>query len=205
LEKFHPSRNKNEKIGEGGIKTILFVGGLDRAHYFKGLEILLQAAAGLADRFGGGKVFDWRLLIIGDGELKPRYEKIAVDSGIADRVEFCGAAGYDELPGYYRRADLVVLPSVTRGEAFGLVLLEAMASGIPVIASGLPGVRKVFKDGVQGFLIEPGDARDLAEKIGRILSDDGLREKMGRAGRKLTEEKYDRKKIGDQLVKIVKM
>ena len=75
------------------------------------------------------------------------------------------------LPAYYRAADVVALPSVDRTEAFGLVLLEALACGTPVVASRLPGVRTLVDDGRTGYLVEPGNVDELAERIGRCISE----------------------------------
>jgi glycosyltransferase involved in cell wall biosynthesis len=94
---------------------------------------------------------------------------------------------------------VVVLPSINQGEAFGLVLLEAMACSKPVIASNLPGVRSVFKNGNQGLLVKPGDVKDLVKKIKVILTDDQLAKRMGRAGRSLVINKYTWDKVGRRL------
>jgi glycosyltransferase involved in cell wall biosynthesis len=90
----------------------------------------------------------------------------------------------------YQEANFLVLPSINQGEAFGLVLLEAMSSGKPVIASSLPGVRSVFTDGQEGLAVRAGDVDDLAEKIFRLSEDEGLREQMGRRARELVLSKY---------------
>jgi len=201
LKRFYPAaaEDNNAKTGSAGkTKTILFVAGLDRAHYFKGLDILLSAICKL-------QITNYKLQIIGSGDLKPYYEKMVKNLGVANNVKFIGSVSFDDLAKYYRQADLFVLPSVTKGEAFGLVLLEAMASGTPVIASNLPGVRNVFQDGIQGYLIKPGDADDLAKKMEKILTDKDLREKMGKAGRRLVEEKYDWEKFGNGLERIIKL
>jgi glycosyltransferase involved in cell wall biosynthesis len=173
-------------------KNILFVGGLDKAHYFKGVDVLLKAASQLS-------IINYQLSIIGDGDMRAYYEKLVLELGIADRVNFVGNVDNEGLAEYYLNSDVLVLPSINQGEAFGLVLLEAMASGKPVIASRLPGVRSVFEDGKQGFLVKPGDILDLAEKLKIILNDSSLAQMMGKAGRKLVEEKYTWEKVGERL------
>ena len=182
-KKFRPNNYNCDLNSDNKIKSILFVGSLDRAHYFKGIEVLLKAVSGLRTK-------DWRLTIIGEGDLKPDYQKMAKQLKVENKVNFLGKIEDKELPLIYRRADLFILPSTTREEAFGLVLLEAMASGLPLIASDLPGVRSVFIDGVQGFLARPGDARDLQNKIEKIISNSNLLKKMSRNSRKLAETKY---------------
>jgi glycosyltransferase involved in cell wall biosynthesis len=137
---------------------IFFLAQLDRTHYFKGLHILFEALA---------RIPSAALVVGGDGNMRREYENQARSLGLADRVEFAGDISDEQLPGYYRAADVVVLPSVDRTEAFGLVLLEAMACGRPVVASRLPGVRTLVDEGRTGYLVQPGDAVELAEKIER--------------------------------------
>ncbi len=186
LNRFFPAPHENK------IKNILFVGGLDSAHYFKGLDVLLKALKEMS-------FANWRLTIAGDGDLRKNYEDMVKEFGLDDKVEFIGSVSNEDLPKTYREADLFVLPSINKGEAFGLVLLEAMASGIPVIASNLPGVRSVFKENEQGLLIESGNENDLRKKLEMILNDESKMREMGRVGRKLVEEKYDWRKIARKL------
>ncbi|HNW55501.1 MAG TPA: glycosyltransferase family 4 protein [bacterium] len=167
------------------IPTILMVGGLDKAHYFKGVDILLQALAQINLKHQQ----DWQLVIVGDGDLKESYQQMAANLGIANKVFFAGRASAEELPLYYRLADIFTLPSINRCEAFGLVLLEAMASGLPCLAANLPGVRKVIDDNC-GLLVEPSDIHDLAEKIFSLLSNKELRLTMGQAGRERAVAKF---------------
>ncbi len=178
-------------------KSILFVGGLDKAHDFKGLSVLFGACRLL-------KTAGWRLRIAGSGELLELYRKQANKLGSGGLVEFLGGISDQELADEYRRASVFVLPSINRNEAFGLVLLEAMASGTPVVASDLPGVRKVFESGKQGYLAIAGDSSDLANKIDSILSRIDLRDSMGLAARRLVLEKYSQSKTADRLMEIYK-
>jgi glycosyltransferase involved in cell wall biosynthesis len=160
--------------------------------------VLLDSLAGLDQENPA-----WQLEIVGEGDLLPKYENRARELGIGEKIIFSGKAGDQELPKKYQRADCLVLPSVNRGEAFGIVLLDAMASGIPVIASDLPGVRKVFTPGVQGLLVQPGDKDDLKEKIRSLMINPELRQKMGTAGRRLAVEKYSEEKIRRQFLEIL--
>ncbi|MFA4940983.1 MAG: glycosyltransferase family 4 protein [Patescibacteria group bacterium] len=193
-EKFKP--NNLQKITQKIIK-ILFVGGLDRAHYFKGINVLLAAISKL-------KIQNYQLQIIGDGDLKPEYEKQAKELGAADKIIFSGKVSDEELPAIYQQADLFILPSINKNEAFGLVLLEAMACGVPVIASNLPGVRTVFENGKQGLLCKPNDVDDLKNKIEEILSNEEKRKKMGKEARVLILEKYSQEEVGKKLNEIIK-
>lgn len=191
-DKFFPAIKKDSNI-----KNILFVGALDKAHYFKGVNILLKAISELG-------IKNYELRITGDGDLKSSYEKLAEKLDIKDRVEFLGKASDEELPKIYQEADLFVLPSINKNEAFGLVLLEAMACGVPVIASDLPGVRTVFQDEKQGLLCKPGDVNDLKNKIEKILADEEKRKIMGQEARKLVLEKYSWQEVSKKLNEVIK-
>jgi len=182
------SREKN--------KIILFVGALDNAHYFKGLTNLFYAFKKIRkiDQFKKTK-----LAIVGEGNRKNYYKNYAKKLKIDEAVIFYDRVDNKKLVDIYNEANVVVLPSINQGEAFGLVLLEAMACSKPVIASNLPGVRSVFKNGNQGLLVKPGDVKDLVKKIKIILTDDQLAERMGRAGRSLVINKYTWDKVGKRL------
>ena len=172
-----------EPAGPAGEGVVLFVGSLDRAHYFKGLPVLFEAVRRL------GRAAP-RVLIVGDGDLRPDYEQRVAALGLGERVRFAGRVSDAALPDYYAAADLVVLPSVTRGEAFGVVLLEALASGRPVIASDLPGVRAVVRATGGGLLTPPGDAGALAAAIGALAADPARRAELGQAGRRAVAAQF---------------
>lgn len=173
--------------------VLLFVGALDRAHYFKGVGVLLQALAWLGRP-------DVALIIVGAGDLRSSYQQRTAQLGLAEQVYFPGYVPDAELPDYYRLADVTILPSTTTGEAFGLVLLESLACGTPVIASNLPGVRTVVDEGRDGVLVEPGDVAALAGKLQFMLAlPASERQEMGCAGRHKVEERYAWEKIGVRL------
>lgn len=175
-------------------RKLLFVGGLDSAHYFKGVDVLLQAMAITAN-----KTSNWNLTVIGQGNLKNRYVTLAQELGIAQQVDFVDNADTGLLVKHYRESRCLILPSINRNEAFGLVLLEAMACGRPVIASNLPGVRSVFANNHEGLLVKPGNAQDLSEKILRILSNDKLVDRLGESAHQLTETYYSWAKAGNKI------
>jgi len=200
-QRFVPVNNVPEGFSppqsdRGGLKaaaTVLFVGGLDRAHAFKGIPVLLEAIA---------RVPAVRAQIVGDGDLRPQYEAQTRSLGIADRVAFLGAISDAMLPAVYQSADVLVLPSTARSEAFGVVLLEAMASGIPVIASDLPGVRTVIAEGETGFLVPPDDVATLAERLADLVGNPERRHRMGATARRRVEEWYDWDRIIDQWLNV---
>ncbi len=178
----------------GNDKTILFVGGMDRAHAFKGVEILLRAMATLPR--------DVTLTLVGDGDLRPSYEKLVRELGITDRVKFLGRVSDDDLPGIYQSADVFVFPSTSGAEAFGLVALEAQACGVPVVASDLPGVRTVVANGETGFLVPPRDVDALAERLKYLIDHPEVREAMGKRARERVLEKFTWEKHVDGLVEL---
>ena len=185
-KKFFPLENKKQ---EENIE-LLFVGGLDKAHYFKGLEVLFEALNGL-------KQDKWRLNIVGSGDLEKYYRCLAGKFKINEKIKFKGDLSRGDLVKEYQNADLFILPSINSNEAFGLVLLEAMACAVPVVATDLPGVRKVFSE-KEGLLAGPGDSNDLLRKIQSLLKDRNRLKDMGKAGRALVLNKYSEDKIKDK-------
>lgn len=176
-------REDKERFGIGKA-DLVFVGGMDRAHWFKGVSVLLKAVK-------EADVPGLKLHLVGSGGLVKRYESEARRLGIGDRVVFHGSLTDEELPKILSCADALVLPSVSRSEAFGLVLMEAMASGKPVIATRLPGVRTVVREGETGLLAEPGDTGSLSRAIKGLFSDPSLMRSMGERARKEAVMRWD--------------
>ena len=198
LNVFKPEMTVNNNVE----KSMLFVAALDQAHYFKGLEVLFKALKLIISADSCSVMRDKiKLTVVGEGSLKGYYQTLASKSGLSGYVMFVGGLSTSDLVKTYNQARVFVLPSINQGEAFGLVLLEAMACGIPVIASNLPGVRSVFQNGVEGFAVTPGDEKDLAKKLRLLLTDDALRTRMSQSALKLAAEKYDWEKIGTALVR----
>ena len=173
------------KIGyDAESRLLLFVGRLER---LKGVEVAIRALALLRDR----RHDDVRLLILGedskegDESEKERLKSIAKDSGVRDRVDFLGSVAHHELPFFYSAADVSVMPSYS--ESFGLVGLEAQASGLPVVGSDVTGLRSVIRDEVSGYLVDGHEPAAYAERIGRLLGDPELAQQMGRRGRLLAQ------------------
>jgi glycosyltransferase involved in cell wall biosynthesis len=176
-------------------KVLLFVGGLDSAHYFKGVDTLLTAFRILQQQ----STQRCHLLVVGEGNLKPFYEQRARELGVAAAVTFAGLVRNADLPSFFQTADVVVLPSVDSSEAFGVVLLEAMASGTAVVTSDLAGPRSIVHNGLNGSVFRPGDPEDLAEKIQKIIEDSSKIKEMGAWGRKFAEERYANNVLGKKL------
>jgi glycosyltransferase involved in cell wall biosynthesis len=185
--RFHPKAKNRNLMSRLELtdrnKVVLFVGGLDRAHYFKGVSHLISAVSSL-------KMEEVKVILVGNGDLIPQFRKEVKKEGLENQVVFSEGVGDDELPDYYNLADLAVLPSIDRSEAFGIVLLEAMACARPVIASSLPGVSALINDHHDGLLTVPGNAGDLAEKIHFLLTRPELREEYGLNGFKKVEDNF---------------
>lgn len=151
---------------------LLFVG---RMVSYKGLDVLLRAMVGV----------DARAVLVGEGPLRAEWQQLAHGLGLGDRVAFPGEVSDQELVALYHACDLFVLPSVTRAEAFGMVQLEAMACGKPVVSTLLPsGVPWVNRDGETGLVVPPGDVFALRTALGSLLGDRDRRLAMGENGRR---------------------
>ncbi|MFC1899265.1 glycosyltransferase [Chloroflexota bacterium] len=151
-----------QHLGIGNEKIILFVGRIDP---LKGINKLVEAASYLRDRQ------DWRLMIIGGGENSileiNKLKKLAVNLGISDRVTFSGLIKHNELPYYYSASDVCVMPSYY--ESFGLVALESLACGTPVIANNVGALRDTILDGKTGYVVPDNNVPSLIEKIKIVL------------------------------------
>jgi len=174
-----------------------FVATLDRAHHFKRLDLAIEAiaritgASGPGDGDGGVAAGDGasavHMVVAGGGELLDRYRDQARAAGVGDRVHFLGPVPHAELPGVLRGTDLLLL-TTEPPESFGIVLIEAMACGLPTIATEYPGVRAVIDDGETGLLVKPGDPDAVAAAIrGLIEAGPAGRARMGAAGRQKAE------------------
>ena len=178
LEAFIPKvfkRNPDQPL------TIGYVG---RMLPGKGLNVLAQAL----DKI---RASEWKLLMVGDGSERKPFEQALVESGLIDRAEFTGAISYDTVPQLFHRMDMLVIPTETTErirEQFGRVIVEAMATGIPVIGSTCGAIPEVI-DGA-GLVFPERDADALAAAIQRLLTDANLREEFARVGRRRAEANY---------------
>lgn len=172
--------------------NFLFIG---RLVYYKGCSVLLEAFAGIEG--------DATLTIIGEGNLKEELQQQSEAYKIADRVFFKGHVNDGEMKQCMEEADVFVLPSVERSEAFGLVQLEAMAYGMPVINTNLPsGVPEVSIHGETGLTVTPGSAGELTTAMEWMVAHPQERLEMGKAARKCLEEKYTQEIMVGNIKKI---
>ena len=123
--------------------------------------------------------------------MRKNYIRLAADLGVSSSVVFDDEVGEADLPAVFNLADLVVLPSVDRSEAFGIVLIEAMASGVPVLASNLPGVRSVVEEGRNGLTFRVKDRTDLSDKMALLVTNTELRVRMAAEARTIAVSRYN--------------
>jgi len=140
-------------------KKFLFVGALDRAHYFKGLDNLLKAFSYLTD------TSMYELRVVGGGAMKEYYMNKSMQYGLKNKVKFLGSINNEELNLEYNKAHCLVLPSTDKSEAFGLVLIESMCCGTPVITTNLPGVRTVASLSKFNQIIKPNSVEELYRSL----------------------------------------
>jgi glycogen(starch) synthase len=171
----------------GGHPRVVFVGRLVRA---KGTDVLVEAAARVHTP-------GMRLLVVGDGPDRARIERAARRLGIATRFHVTGFVGHERIPAILRSADLLVLPSLY--EELGTVLVEAQQVGLPVVASRVGGIPEVIQHGVNGLLVAPGDAAELARAIDTILGDADLRARLGAAAAE-GAWRFDLERVEDEVL-----
>lgn len=148
---------------------------LGRHVYYKGFEFLIRALPGVSDA---------TLMLGGQGPLTRQLQQSARDAGVGDRVVFVGRIPESDLPAYYHACDVFCMPSMERAEGFGIVQIEAMACGKPVLCCELHnGVTWVNRDGITGLVVPPADSSALAAALTRLGSDAALRARLGEQGR----------------------
>ena len=171
LDRFRPGLEPLPAPGPG--PRILFLGRLDRR---KGVDVAIRALAAVRRRLPGAV-----MTVVGSGPEEGRARRLVAGLGLAGAVTFTGRAGWDELPRYYTGCDVYCAPTLG-GETLGIVLLEAMAAGAPVVASRIPGYDETVRDGTDGLLAPPGDPDALAAAIARVLTDEPLRRRLRASG-----------------------
>jgi glycosyltransferase involved in cell wall biosynthesis len=187
-EQFSPGPDRSglrERLGIPDDAVIAaFVATLDRAHHFKRVDVAIDALAALGEPRA-------HLVVAGGGELVDEFRSRARERGVGERVHFLGAVPHDELPDVLRASDLFLL-TTEPPESFGIVLIEAMASGLPVVATDYPGVRAVVEEGETGLLAPRGDAVAVAARLRELITaapED--RAAMGAAGRAKAEREWN--------------
>ncbi|MGH2598497.1 MAG: glycosyltransferase, partial [Dehalococcoidia bacterium] len=150
----------------------------------KAQGLLLEAIASVAN-----EGIEIEVTLAGDGPERGRLERRAAELGIEDQVRFTGVVGQDEALTLYRECDIFCLPS--RSEGLPAVLIEAMACGIPVVATRIDAVPELVEDGVSGLLVPPRDATGLASALRRLHDEPQLGQRLGSAGREKVRREFD--------------
>lgn len=150
----------------------------------KGQDVLISALA-----LAKGPAASVHVEFLGTGPALESLRQLADEKGVADRCHFVGAVSHDQVLDRMAQAQVTIVPS--RQEAFGLVNVESMSVGTPVIASRVDGIREIIRDGLDGFLVPPGDAGALAEKLSLLIRDQALRQRLGRSARQRFLETYE--------------
>lgn len=173
---------------EYGERLILSVG---RLVPYKGFEYLIQSM----------KNVDGTLLLVGTGYLQRELQRCIQECSVQDKVHLLGHV--DDIAPYYRASSIFVLPSITRAEAFGVVQMEAMASGIPIVNTDIPsGVPEVSVHGQTGLTVPPEDPVALAQAINLLLDNDTLRQQLGAAARKRVQDEFSAEKMVERTLKL---
>lgn len=176
----------NEEVSDIKDKKtrVLFVGRLNKV---KGIKYLIKAFSKLEKKYE-----DIRLIIVGDGKLKKQLIKITEKKSIEDKVIFTGTIKHDDLPFIYSKADIFVLPSISEG--LSNVIMEAMACGLPVIATNVGGNPELVRDKKGGFLVTPKNSKEISRAIEKLIEKPQLRKSMGKFNREYVK-KYDQNNI----------
>lgn len=183
-------RNWTVRLGE---RFLLFVG---RLVYYKGLDVLLEALVGT----------QLQLVVVGDGPMRARWERRTAELQLLERVRFLGAIDDVALRAIYHASTALVLPSTAASETFGLVQLEAMACGKPVVAARASGgVASVHVEGETGLLVPPGDARALRAALVRVWTDPEWADALGSAGRSRVEAFFHGAHLSGRLESVLEL
>jgi len=174
-------------------RQICRIGAAGRMVELKGLDLLVRAFASIAPAFPMAE-----LLLAGGGPEQPRLEHLAKELGVQERVKFLGWV--EDTGAFYRDLDVLVQPSME--EAFGMSAAEAMAEGVPVIATSVGGLIEILGTEGAGQLVPAGDEHALVEALSRVLSDRELQERMGRAGWERIRKEFDPRIAAQRLVEI---
>jgi len=186
-----------EKLGIGeDDKVLLFLGRLEKE---KGVHLLLETLPEIVEGYKNVKC-----LIVGSGPWEDRLLSQVKSFNIENNVIFTGPVPYAETPRYYSVADIFIYPTM-RVEGFPMVLAEAAASGLPVVASRIGGVPSAVGDGKTGFLIKPKDRKSLREGILKILKDPNLANKMSRNARKTAVDHFSQERMAQDTLKVINL
>jgi len=177
-------------------KVILTVGRWASSERYKGVDDLIRAVAQLHS-----VIPDLHLVAVGDGDDLRRLQNLATETKTNDFVHFLQGLSREKLAACYARSDVFALPST--GEGFGLVFLEAMAFGVPIVAAAAGGSTDLVENEINGLLVSPHDPEQLARALRRLLCDDALRSRLGRQGMEKVRNQYSFGRFASELDEIL--
>ncbi|MFZ1086602.1 MAG: glycosyltransferase [Terracidiphilus sp.] len=185
-----------ERDAVGKIQSIYgprFILAIGRLVLFKGFEILIKAMRNVPGN----------LVLVGDGPQRRHLEDVARSCNLSGRVFFTGQIDNSQIVNYLAAADIFAMPSISRAESFGIVQLEAMAAGLPVVNTNIEsGVPEVSLDGITGITVPPGDSISLANALNLLLSDRELRMRMGNAGKDRVRSEFSIARMSKRTMQI---
>jgi glycosyltransferase involved in cell wall biosynthesis len=191
-EKWHDAGLHSYEPGRLHVVTVA------RLNYVKGIEHAQAAVRAAVDRG-----LDVRYSIAGEGPYRPQIEEAIRRLGLSDRVTLLGMLSEPQIISMNQRADAFMLSSIGKGEAFPSVIIEAMASGLPIISSIIGATREMITHEVEGFLVEPGDEAGLTEALVRLANNPGERKRMGEAGQRRARGVFDRRHSVDRFLQAI--
>lgn len=176
-------------------KMILFVGPLTLAHTYKGVDYLIKAMKEIVKKRKKTK-----LVVVGDGGWRSYLMELTKNLGLTDNVIFMGRVSEEDLPKYYSACDVFILPSTTRAEGFGIVSIEAMASGKPVIGSDIGGIPFVIGD--VGILTKPRDPKSIKKALLKVLNNKKLARNMGKKSLEKVKKNFSLEMFAKNMLKV---
>ena len=188
LERFKVSSGHE---GKRSTRTLIFVG---RLHPVKGIQYLIEAMAIVYQ-----KIPDIKLVIVGDGVERPTLEKQVKELDLNECIQFLGQVPQEKMPDIMHQADILVLPSLSEG--FPTVLLEAMASGLPIIATSVRGIPDLIDDGINGYLVNTKKSGEMADRILTLMLNDDVRKEMSVNNREKAKM-FTWDKVADKVEKV---
>jgi len=194
-DKFKPDSNKKVTRKELGFDTENLIVCVSRLEYKNGTHDLIEAAKILKE-----EIKDFKIIICGDGSDRKKLEQMVKDFNLKESVLFLGDILHKDLPKYVACGDIFIRPSLAEG--FGIVFLEAMAAGLAVIGTPVGGIPDFLKDGENGLFCEPGNPKDIAQKIELLITDRNLGRRLAENGLRMVKEEYAWDKIITRIRKL---
>jgi glycosyltransferase involved in cell wall biosynthesis len=200
-----PAKSVSYRHISDGQRVVLMVARMEASERYKGHDVVLRALPSVL-----AKIPNVTYLVVGDGDDRPRLERLAKQSGLIEHVVFTGEVSESELAAFYQRSEIFILPARTvldewkpKGEGFGIVFLEAMAFGKPVVGPNYGAPLELIRHGENGLLVDPEDATSVSEALIRLLTSPEKAREMGQAGRGWVRKAYSYGSFHEKLRQMV--